>query len=128
MNPSSEFPACETSSGTSASWTAATAAAAYTIVRLRITYSSHRASGATRNPAKKCVSTASAENTAHSAMFRPDGSRHARAKYRSERPHIAVSSMYSLASWEYQIRNGLSAASAAATRPARRDTSSRPQK
>ena len=36
--------------------------------------------------------------------------------------------MYSLASWEYQIMNGLSAVNAAATTPARRETSSRPHR
>jgi len=36
--------------------------------------------------------------------------------------------MYSLASCEYQIMNGLTAASAAATMPARADTSSRPHR
>ena len=36
--------------------------------------------------------------------------------------------MYSRASCEYQIMNGLSATSAAATAPARRETSSRPHR
>jgi hypothetical protein len=36
--------------------------------------------------------------------------------------------MYSRASCEYQIMNGLTAARAAAARPARRDTSSRPHR
>ena len=41
---------------------------------------------------------------------------------------MAASSMYSRASCEYQIMNGLSAVRAAATRPARRETSSRPHR
>ena len=128
MKPSSVLPAWETRSGTSANCTTATAPAAYAIVRLRITYSSHSASGATRKPAKKWVRTASAENTPHSAMFRVDGAFQAFAKYSSEAPESATSSMYSRASWEYQIMNGLSAANAAASRPARRETSSRPHR
>ena len=126
MNPSNDAVACVTSNGTSAHSIAAMIPAAIAIARLRITYKSHSASGATRNPAKKWVSSASPENTPHSAMFRVEGSRHARAKYSSDAPLRAVSSMYSRASCEYQIRNGLTAASAAATRPARRETSSRP--
>ena len=120
--------ACVNSRGASASCTAATAPAAIAIARSRITYRSHSASGATRKPAKKWVSTASAENTPQSATFLRDGWCQARAKYRSEAPHSAASSMYSRASWEYQIMNGLSDASAAATSPARRETSSRPHR
>ena len=128
MKPSSEFRACENNNGRSASCTAATAPTPIAIARFRITYSSHRASGATRKPAKKWVNTASAENTPHRTILRVDGAFQAFAKYSNEAPERATSSMYSLASWEYQIMNGLSAANAAATSPARRETSSRPHR
>ena len=55
-----------------------------------------------------------------------DPVRQARAKNSSDAAQSATSSMYSRASCEYQIMNGLTATSAAANRPARRETSSRP--
>ena len=94
--------------------------------RLRARHSSHRTSGATRNPAKKWVASASAEKTAHQTMLRLDGSRSARMNHRNDAAVSVISSMYARASCEYQIRNGLKAANAAAITPARRETRSRP--
>src|SRR6185437_11973096 len=107
-----------TASGRIASWTTATETAAISAERRRSASTSHRPSGATRNPAKKCVSTAPALHTAHQARLRCEGSRSERAKNQNDRPHRTVNNMYDLASWEYQIMNGLSAANAAATTPA----------
>ena len=88
-----------------------------------------RPSAAIKKPAKYCVSSASAESTAHHSRSPPPPPRfQARAKNSSEAVHSAISSMYSRASCEYQIMNGLTAANAAATSPARRETSSRPQR
>ena len=51
-----------------------------------------------------------------------------RAKNRNEAPQNAAKSMYSRASCEYQIMNGLNATNAAATSPAERETSWRPDR
>src|SRR6478736_5718221 len=51
-----------------------------------------------------------------------------RAKNKNETAQKSASSMYSRASCEYQIMNGLSATNAAASSPARRDTRSRPHR
>ena len=115
-------------SGTSAAWTAASAPAANTASRLRARHRSHSTSGATRNPAKKCVASASAEKIAHQKMLRLDGSRSARMNQRNDAPANAINSMYDRASCEYQIMNGLSAVNAAAITPARRDTRSLPHR
>lgn len=114
-----------TASGSTASCTTPTAATAIAAARLRATHSSHSASGATRNPAKKWVMTASAEHTAHQLRLRRDGSLRARTKNRKDAPHKKASSMYARASCEYQIRNGLTVTNAAARTPAHRETRSR---
>ena len=54
--------------------------------------------------------------------------RHARAKNSIEAVQSTTRSMYSRASCEYQIMNGLTAARAAATTPARAETISRPHR
>ncbi len=94
-------------------------------MRVRALHSSHSVSGATRNPAKKCVASASEDQPAHHARFRRLGFWRARMNHRNDAPHSAASSMYARASCEYQIRNGLKVTSAAAITPARGLTRSR---
>ena len=59
---------------------------------------------------------------------RPDHSSRARRKRRIDSPERSTSRAYERASCEYQTSRGLKAASAAATRPARSDTSLRPSR
>src|ERR1700704_1094264 len=89
-------------SGSIAAWTAATIATQAITARLRDTHSSHSASGATRNAAKKCVITASDEHAVHHARVRPVWFSRARLNHKNEAPLSAARSMYARASCEYQ--------------------------
>ncbi len=115
------------SSGSSTATAAAAPVTAHTGPRpARSRSSSQPASGAIRKPANQWVANAAAHTDAQAASRNGVGDSTARTRQSRDSAARKTSSAYGRASCEYQKRTGLTAISAPATSPTRRELVARP--